>query len=144
MFELIQDALEKGAVLEYGGKIPENYDEGFWMEPTVLSNVTPNMRVFREEIFGPIAAFMTFNSDEEVLKLANDTEFGLASYLFTNDHKRIQRFSEELEFGEIQINGVKYAIYLPHGGIKESGIGHDCSHLALDDYIVKKRISAAL
>ena len=87
---------------------------------------------------------MTFSSDEEVLKLANDTEFGLASYLFTNDHKRIQRFSEELEFGEIQINGVKYAIYLPHGGIKESGIGHDCSHLALDDYIVKKRISAAL
>jgi succinate-semialdehyde dehydrogenase/glutarate-semialdehyde dehydrogenase len=144
MFELIQDALEKGAVLEYGGKIPENYDEGFWMEPTVLSNVTPNMRVFREEIFGPIAAFMTFSSDEEVLKLANDTEFGLASYLFTNDHKRIQRFSEELEFGEIQINGVKYAIYLPHGGIKESGIGHDCSHLAIDDYIVKKRISAAL
>ena len=102
------------------------------------------MRVFKEEIFGPIAAFMKFKTDDEVLELANDTEYGLASYLFTNNHKRIQRFTEELQFGEIQINGVKYAIYLPHGGIKESGIGHDCSHLAIEDYIVKKRISTAL
>ena len=59
-------------------------------------------------------------------------------------YKLIERFSEELEFGEIQINGVKYAIYLPHGGIKNSGIGYDCSHLALDDYLVKKRISTAI
>ena len=102
------------------------------------------MRVFKEEIFGPVAAFMKFKTDDEVLELANDTEYGLASYLFTNNHKRIQRFTEELQFGEIQINGVKYAIYLPHGGIKESGIGHDCSHLAIEDYIVKKRISTAL
>ena len=60
---------------------------------------------------------------------------------FTNNHSRIEKFSEELEFGEVQINGVKYAIYLPHGGIKNSGIGHDCSHLALEDYLIKKRVS---
>ena len=87
---------------------------------------------------------MKFKSDDEVLDLANQTEYGLASYIFTNNNKRIQRFSEELEFGEIQINGVKYAIYLPHGGIKNSGIGHDCSHLALEDYLVKKRVSISL
>ena len=144
MFGLIEDAIEKGATLECGGHIPDALQKGSWMAPTVISNTTTDMRVFKEEIFGPIAAFMKFKTDDEVLELANDTEYGLASYLFTNNHKRIQRFTEELQFGEIQINGVKYAIYLPHGGIKESGIGHDCSHLAIEDYIVKKRISTAL
>ena len=144
MFELIEDAVEKGATLACGGHIPENLHKGAWIAPTVLTDTTTDMRVFKEEIFGPVAAFMKFKTDDEVLELANDTEYGLASYLFTNNHKRIQRFTEELQFGEIQINGVKYAIYLPHGGIKESGIGHDCSHLAIEDYIVKKRISTAL
>lgn len=144
MFDLIDDAVSKGAKLEYGGKIPEGKENGNWIEPTVLSGMTPDMRVFREETFGPIAPFMSFETDDEVLELANDTEFGLASYIFTNNHNRIHRFSEALAFGEVQVNGVKYAIYLPHGGIKNSGIGHDCSHLALDDYLVKKRISIAI
>lgn len=144
MFDLVEDAVSKGATLEYGGKIPEGKENGNWIEPTVLSGMTPDMRVFREETFGPIAPFMCFETDDEVLELANDTEYGLASYIFTNNHNRIHRFSEELEFGEVQVNGVKYAIYLPHGGIKNSGIGHDCSHLALDDYLVKKRISIAI
>ncbi len=144
MFDLIDDAIVKGAKLEYGGKIPEGKEKGNWIEPTVLSGMTPEMDVFRKETFGPIAALMPFETDDEVLQLANDTEFGLASYIFTNDHKRIERFSRDLQFGEIQINGVKYSIYLPHGGIKNSGIGHDCSHLALDDYLVKKRISMAI
>ena len=144
MFDLIEDAVAKGATLEYGGEIPKGKEKGNWIEPTVLSGMTPDMRVFREETFGPVAPFMSFESDDEVLELANDTEFGLASYIFTNNHDRIHRFSEELEFGEVQVNGVKYAIYLPHGGIKNSGIGHDCSHLALDDYLVKKRVSIAI
>lgn len=145
MLALVEDAVSKGAKLEYGGKIPEGFPEnGNWIEPTVLSGITPDMDLFRKETFGPVAGIMSFETDDEVLELANDTEFGLASYIFTNNHKRIERFTEDLEFGEIQINGVKYAIYLPHGGIKNSGIGHDCSHLALDDYLVKKRVSTAL
>ncbi len=144
MFDLIEDAVQKGAKLEYGGKIPEGMEAGNWIEPTVLTNITTNMDLFRKETFGPIAPIMSFDTDDEVLELANDTEYGLASYIFTNNHDRIHRFSEELEFGEVQVNGVKYAIYLPHGGIKNSGIGHDCSHLALDDYLVKKRISIAI
>jgi succinate-semialdehyde dehydrogenase / glutarate-semialdehyde dehydrogenase len=144
MFELIKDSLKNGAKLESGGKIPDGMEKGNWMEPTVLSGVTQDMEVAREEIFGPVASILTFNSDDEVLELANSTEYGLASYIFTNNHKRIERFTEELEFGEVQVNGVKYSIYLPHGGIKNSGIGHDCSHLALEDYLVKKRITVAL
>ena len=145
MFDLVEDAVSKGAKLEYGGKVPEGFPEdGNWIEPTVVSGITPEMDLFRKETFGPVAGIMSFETDDEVLELANDTEYGLASYIFTNNHKRIERFTEELEFGEIQINGVKYAIYLPHGGIKNSGIGHDCSHLALDDYLVKKRVSTAL
>ncbi|GAA4238757.1 NAD-dependent succinate-semialdehyde dehydrogenase [Postechiella marina] len=145
MFDLIEDAVSKGGTLEYGGKIPSHLPEkGNWMEPTVVSGVTKEMKLFTQETFGPVAGIMSFDTDDEALELANDTEYGLASYIFTNNHKRIERFTEELEFGEIQINGVKYAIYLPHGGIKNSGIGHDCSHLALDDYLVKKRVSTAL
>lgn len=144
MLKLVEDAVSKGAKLEYGGKIPVGKENGNWLEPTVLSGMTSDMDVFRYETFGPVAPFMSFETDDEVLELANDTEFGLASYIFTNNHNRIHRFSEELQFGEVQVNGVKYAIYLPHGGIKNSGLGHDCSHLALDDYLVKKRISIAI
>lgn len=144
MFALIKDAESKGATLECGGKIPPGMEKGNWIEPSVLSGMTPEMDVFRKETFGALAALMPFSTDDQVLELANDTEYGLASYVFTNDHKRIERFSRDLQFGEIQINGVKYSIYLPHGGIKNSGIGHDCSHLALDDYLVKKRISMAI
>lgn len=143
MLALVQDALSKGATLEAGGKVPSGKEKGNWIEPTVLSGVTKDMRVFREEIFGPVAGIMKFSTDDEVLEMANDTEYGLASYIFTNDHARIERFTEKLEFGEVQVNGVKYSIYLPHGGIKNSGIGHDCSHLALEDYLVKKRVTIA-
>ena len=145
MFDIIEDAVSKGGKVEYGNKIPNDLPKnGNWIEPTVISGATHDMTLFNKETFGPVAGLMSFETDEEVLKLANDTEYGLASYIFTNNHKRIEYFTEELEFGEIQINGVKYSIYLPHGGIKNSGIGHDCSHLALDDYLVKKRVSTAL
>ena len=144
ILDLISDSIKNGAKLEYGGKIPENFSDGNWLEPTVITNVSQDMRIFNEEIFGPVASIIKFSNDDEVLKLANSTDYGLASYIFTNNKQRIDFFSENLNFGEVQVNGIKYAIYLPHGGIKESGIGHDCSHLALYDYLTKKRISVAL
>ncbi|MCK4922253.1 MAG: NAD-dependent succinate-semialdehyde dehydrogenase [Bacteroidales bacterium] len=143
MFFLIEEAVSKGAKLETGGKIPAGRERGNWLEPTVLSGVTPEMVITREEIFGPVASIIRFETDDKALEMANDTEYGLASYIFTNNHKRIERFTSELDFGEVQVNGVKYSIYLPHGGIKNSGIGHDCSHLALQDYLVKKRVTIA-
>ena len=87
---------------------------------------------------------MSFDHENEVLTLANDTKYGLASYLFTKDKDRIEYFSKNLDFGEVQVNGIKYAIYLPHGGVKDSGLGHDCSHYALEDYLSKKRVSIAI
>lgn len=141
IIKLSETTLAEGAKMECGGKVPNNMKKGFFFEPTVFSNVNSKMTIFKEEIFGPLAAIYKFKTDEEVLDLANDSEVGLSSYIYTNDISRIQKFSKELEVGEVHVNGFKYAIYLPHGGVKESGLGHDCSHLALNDYLEKKRIT---
>lgn len=141
VMKLAETTLAEGAKLECGGKIPEGMEKGYFYEPTVFTNVNRNMTIFREEIFGPLAAIYKFSTDDEVLDMANDCEVGLSSYVYTNDVNRIQKFSAELEVGEVHVNGFKYSIYLPHGGVKESGLGHDCSHLALDDYLEKKRIT---
>ena len=138
---LIKNTIDSGGNLEYGGGIPEM--NGNWFEPTVISGINESMSIFHEEIFGPVASIIKFKYDDEVLNQANKTQYGLASYLFTKDKKRIDKFVDELDFGEIHVNGIKYDIYLPHGGIKQSGIGHDCSELALEDYLIKKRISIA-
>lgn len=144
IFKMIEDDVASGAELILGGGIPEGRDKGNFIEPTILSGISTKSRCFREEIFGPVAAMMKFNTIDEAVELGNDTEFGLVAYVFAESERTIRRLGEELEFGEVQVNGVKYAIYLPHGGIKESGIGHDCSYLALNDYLVKKRITTAL
>jgi len=141
VIKLAEKTLAEGAKLECGGKIPDGMDKGYFYEPTVFTNVNRNMTIFREEIFGPLAAIYKFSTEEEVLDMANDSEVGLSSYLYTNDINRINKFTSEIEAGEVHVNGFKYSIYLPHGGVKESGLGHDCSHLALNDYLEIKRIT---
>jgi succinate-semialdehyde dehydrogenase/glutarate-semialdehyde dehydrogenase len=141
---MVDDAVSQGASIVSGGRIPPDRAKGYFYEPTVLENVTSGMRVFREEIFGPVAPLVRFHNEEAAIGAANDTEYGLVAYAYTGDLRRSRRLSERLEFGEVQINGFKYSIYLPHGGVKESGIGKDCSHLALDDYLVKKRVTIRL
>ena len=105
-----------------GGKVPKEKEKGYWFEPTVLTNLTSKMKLFKQEIFGPIAPFMSFETDDQVLKMANNTDW-FALYIFSLKDKRIAKFSVDLEFGEVHVNGVKYAIYLPHGGIKNSSLG---------------------
>ncbi|MEX0982058.1 MAG: NAD-dependent succinate-semialdehyde dehydrogenase [Bacteroidales bacterium] len=141
IMKLAETTIKEGAKLECGGKIPKGMEKGYFFEPTVFSNVTRKMTIFREEIFGPLAAIYKFSSVEEVLEMANDCDVGLSSYVYTKDINLIQKLTLELEVGEVHVNGFKYAIYLPHGGVKESGIGHDCSYLALDDYLENKRIT---
>jgi succinate-semialdehyde dehydrogenase/glutarate-semialdehyde dehydrogenase len=142
---LIDDAVEKGAELLAGGDRPEGLDKGHFLAPTVLDGVTPEMRIYQDEIFGPVVSLIPFDDRDEVLERANDgEEGGLASYIFTADLALAERVAKRLRYGEVQINGVKYDIYLPHGGIGQSGIGHDCSRLALNDYLVVKRISRGL
>lgn len=141
--ELVEDARAAGAELVCGGGRPEDLPAGHFYAPTLLDGVTPDMRVSREEIFGPVIGLSSFEDPERALELANDTDAGLTAYVFTRDLGRAQRCAERLRFGEVQINGVKYGIDLPHGGIKQSGVGVDCSHLALHDYLAPKRVSRA-
>lgn len=142
---LIDDATAKGATLLAGGDRPEGLEKGHFLAPTVLDGVTPEMQIYQDEIFGPVVSLIPFDDREAVLDRANDgEEGGLASYIFTADLALAETVAKRLRYGEVQINGVKYDIYLPHGGIGQSGIGHDCSRLALNDYLVVKRISRGL
>jgi succinate-semialdehyde dehydrogenase/glutarate-semialdehyde dehydrogenase len=141
---LVSDALREGAKLVCGGEMPPGGQKGYFYPPTILRDVRPDMRVAREEIFGPVAPLIEFTDEASAIREANNTEYGLVAYAYTSDQARAQRLGERLDFGEVMINGFKYAIYLPHGGIKESGIGKDCSQFALDDYLIKKRITVKL
>lgn len=140
---LVRDALSHGAQLLTGGQRPEKPDVGSFYEPTVLSGVSRSARIYGEEVFGPVISLLRFSNEAEGLTEANNTDAGLTAYVFTRDLAKAERCAARLRFGEVQINGVKYAIDLPHGGIRQSGIGCDCSHLALHDYLAIKRITRA-
>jgi len=133
----IEDALAKGARVVTGGK-RHALGHGFF-EPTVLADVTPEMKVARDETFGPLAPLFRFSSDEEVIRLANDTEFGLASYFYSRDIGRVWRVAEALEYGMVGINtGLISNEVAPFGGVKQSGLGREGSHYGIDDYVVIK------
>lgn len=139
----IADALGKGATLVAGGK-RHALGRGFF-EPTVLANVTAQMDVAREETFGPLAPLFRFSSDEEVVKLANDTEFGLAAYFYSRDIGRVWRVAEQLEYGMVGINtGLISNEVAPFGGVKQSGLGREGSHYGMDDYLVIKYLCMAV
>ena len=131
---LVEDAVQHGAQLHTGGQID---DQGScFYQPTVLSGITGQMRISKEEIFGPVAPVFTFSSDDEAIAMANDTEFGLASYLFSRDMSRIWRVSEALEYGMVGVNEVAISSeVIPFGGVKESGQGREGSKYGLDDYL---------
>ena len=142
---LVDDAVADGATLLAGGDRPSHLNKGHFMAPTVLDGVTQSMAVYQEEIFGPIVSLIPFEDESRLLEMANDCdEGGLTAYVFTRDLGRAERYAAQLRYGEVQINGVKYDIDLPHGGMGQSGIGHDCSTLALHDYLVLKRVTRAL
>jgi len=132
--ELVDDALQKGAVPTVRGG-PNALGECFYA-PTVLTDVNDQMRLFKEEIFGPVAPLFKFSTEEEAIRLANDTEFGLASYFYSRDIGRIWRVSEGLEYGMVGINeGIVSNEMAPFGGVKQSGTGREGSRYGLDDYL---------
>ncbi len=131
---MVEDAIEKGANVVLGGK-PHELGHSFF-EPTILTNTTDDMRVFREEIFGPVAPVFKFSTEEEAIKMANDTEFGLASYFYSRDVGRIFRVAEGLDYGIVGINeGIISTEVAPFGGVKESGTGREGSKYGIDDYV---------
>jgi succinate-semialdehyde dehydrogenase/glutarate-semialdehyde dehydrogenase len=136
----VTDAVSKGATALCGGtRLPELGD-GFYA-PTVLGDMTPDMQLFSEETFGPVAAMFKFKTEEEVIQMANDTPYGLAGYFFTKDLRRAWRVSEQLEFGIIGVNeGIISTEVAPFGGVKESGLGREGSHHGTAEFCEPKYI----
>src|SRR5205085_2490022 len=132
-------AAQKGAKIMLGGK-PHSLGKLFF-EPTVLTEMTTDMRMAKEEIFGPVAPIFRFKTEEEAIQMANDTEFGLASYFYSRDIHRVWRVSEALEYGMVGVNeGIISTEVAPFGGVKESGIGREGSKYGIDEYLEIKYI----
>ncbi|WP_067734318.1 NAD-dependent succinate-semialdehyde dehydrogenase [Novosphingobium naphthalenivorans] len=135
--EHLQDALGSGATLLAGGQRSEL--GGTYFCPTVVANVTPEMKLAREETFGPLAGVIRFTEEAEAIRMANDTEFGLASYFYSKDLSRVWRVAEAIEAGMVGINtGLISTAVAPFGGVKQSGLGREGSHYGLDDYMEVK------
>jgi succinate-semialdehyde dehydrogenase/glutarate-semialdehyde dehydrogenase len=130
----VADAVAKGAHVVMGGKRAAL--GGTFYEPTVLTGVTPKMLVSREETFGPVAPLFKFSTEEEAVRMANDTPFGLAAYFFTRDMGRCWRVAEALEYGIVGVNeGLTSTEIAPFGGFKESGIGREGSHHGIEEFV---------
>ncbi|KAA1424699.1 NAD-dependent succinate-semialdehyde dehydrogenase [Mumia zhuanghuii] len=141
--ELVADAVDSGATVLTGGEIPDG--PGYFYPPTVLTGVTADAQVFREEIFGPVAPVFTFSSEEEALRMANDTEYGLVAYAFTQSLDRAIRVYEGLDTGMVGINqGVVSNPAAPFGGVKASGFGREGGDEGIDEYLEVKYVGLAL
>ena len=135
----IEDAISKGAESIYCGTGEQ--EDGNFINPTILTGVTKNMRVATEETFGPLAPLFEFSTVEEVIALANDTIFGLASYFYAKDLSRVYQVAEALEYGIVGVNtGIISTELAPFGGVKQSGLGREGSHYGIDDYLEMKYV----
>jgi succinate-semialdehyde dehydrogenase/glutarate-semialdehyde dehydrogenase len=133
----IADAVKKGAKVVLGGK--RAAQGGSFFEPTVLTDVTTDMVITKEETFGPVAPLYRFKTDDEAISMANDTEFGLAAYFYSRDIGRIWRIAEALEYGIVGINeGIISTEIAPFGGMKESGIGREGSKYGIEEFLEVK------
>ena len=147
MDEHVADAVGKGAGLVLGGErlTGDQYDAGTFFAPTVLTDVTPEMLIYREETFGPIAPVILFDDEEEVIQMANDTDYGLAAYLYTKDLSRAIRVSEALRFAIVGINDINpTSAAAPFGGMKESGLGREGGQEGIIEYLETKLIGISV
>jgi len=140
---LVEDAVKRGARLVTGGHYltGERYAKGFFYAPAVLLDVTDDMPIAQEEIFGPAAPILTFDTEEEVIRRANATTFGLAAYFYTRDATRLVRVAEQLEYGLVGANDAAgYTHEIPFGGFKESGLGREGGHEGIEEYTEVKSV----
>lgn len=140
--QVVQESIEKGAICLAGGQRPAHLEKGFFFAPTLLKDVTTNHAIFRKEIFGPVMSVTSFDTVEEAIDLANDTEYGLAAYIWTDSLRQSIKISEALEFGIVGINEwAAHGIEAPFGGWKQSGLGYECGEEGLHEYMEKKLIA---
>lgn len=141
----IDDAVEKGAKIELGGKRVTDYQNGYFMEPTIISGVQENMVIMKDETFGPVAPIIEFEKAEEAIAMANSSRYGLAAYVYTENLTTAIKVSERLEFGIVGINdGVPSTAQAPFGGVKESGLGREGGHHGIEEFLEVKYISIKL
>jgi len=131
---LVADAIQKGARVELGD--PSNLASGLFVSPIVLSDVTPQMDLWREEIFGPVSAICSFSNEHEAIALANDSRHGLAAYVYSRDQRRACRVAESLEYGMVGVNDTAISnVQAPFGGVKESGFGREGGSQGVEEYL---------
>ncbi len=139
--EQVKDAIEKGAKVIIGGKSPENLSGAFY-EPTILTNISKDMRVWKEEVFGPVLPIVTFKTEEEAIELANDTTYGLGSRVFSNDIEQAERVASRINAGNVEINQAnRWLLCNPFGGYKQSGIGREHGKIGFQELCQIKVIS---
>ena len=137
----IETGVEEGATLTFGGEQPEGMPGECFLQPTILTDVDNGMTIAQEEIFGPVASVLTFESEEEVLELANETQFGLAAGVWTEDHRQAHRFANAVEAGTVWVNEYRTLSYnAPFGGYKDSGLGRENGQEGIDEYLQTKTI----
>ena len=139
---LIKSGIDDGASLLAGGLgRPEGLSCGYYVRPTVFANVTSNMAVFKEEIFGPVLTMLPFDSEEQAITLANDTAYGLTNYVQTEDLDKVRRVSRRLRSGMVENNGERFAPGSPFGGYKQSGNGREGGAFGIEEFLEVKAVS---
>ena len=137
----ISTGIDEGATLVAGGEgMPDDLDSGFYVRPTVFADVTPEMTVFREEIFGPVLCITTYSNEEEAIELANDSEYGLSGGVWSGDESRAMKVARKLRTGQVSINGGSFNVTAPFGGYKKSGLGRELGVHGMEEFLETKSI----
>jgi aldehyde dehydrogenase (NAD+) len=139
---LINSAISEGATLLVGGPgKPDGFDTGHYVKPTIFCDVRNDMRIAQKEVFGPVLAIIPFEGEDEAVRIANDTPYGLAAYIETGDSDRAERVAQKLRAGQVYINGADCAVDSPFGGYKMSGLGREGGIFGLEDFLEIKAVS---
>ncbi|TPW12552.1 MAG: Aldehyde Dehydrogenase, partial [Acidimicrobiaceae bacterium] len=137
----IQTGIDEGATLVAGGTAaPDGLDTGYFVQPTVFSNVSRDMTIAREEIFGPVLSIMPYDTEDEAVEIANDTIYGLAGGVWSGDADRAKRVARKIRAGQVEVNGGAFNVMAPFGGYKQSGLGREAGRFGLEEFLEVKSL----
>jgi len=136
----VRSGIEEGARVVIGGRRPPGLEQGFYYEPTIFADVTSDMKIAQEEIFGPVLSVIPYDTIEEAIRIANDTEYGLAGSVYTKDPDLARRVAREVQSGTFAINCAGVSLMAPFGGYKQSGFGRECGPEGLDEFLQIKSV----